>query len=336
MKISNEAKVGILAVCAILLLVIGFNFLKGKQVFSRNPTIYAVFPNIGSLEKSNIVTINGLPVGTVYDFKPADKEVNNIIVEIHLTRDVNIPSNSIAFIDASLVGSAHIAVEKGDANTYLKPGDTISTRLDAGLLGNIRTQLAPTITRVNETVDSLKLVLGSIHAIFDTSTNANLQTMIAHLSYTSAHLSRLLNAETGMVAQVAGNLNAVTGNLARNNEQISASIRNIEMATSNIANAPIPQTVAALQNTIEELKGTVGRLDKNLNNNNGTLGKLMNDQKLYEQMNQAALSLEILLDDIRVHPKRYVNISVFGGKNKPDPLTSPSSKDTAGVTLGKQ
>jgi phospholipid/cholesterol/gamma-HCH transport system substrate-binding protein len=336
MKISNEAKVGVLAVLAILILVIGFNFLKGKQIFSRKPTIYAVFPNIGSLEKSNIVTINGLPVGTVYDFKPADKEVNNIIVEIHLTRDVNIPANSVAYIDASLVGSAHISVEKGDANRYLQPGDTISTRLDAGLLGNIRTQLAPTITRVNETVDSLKLVLGSIHSIFDPTTNANLQTMIAHLTQSSAHLSRLLNAETGMVAQVAGNLNAVTGNLAKNNEQISASIRNVEVATSNIANAPIQQTIAALQTTIEELKGTVSRLDKNLNNNNGTLGKLMNDQKLYQQMNQAALSLEILLDDIRMHPKRYVNISVFGGKNKPDPLTSPSLKDTAGVTLGKQ
>lgn len=336
MKISNEAKVGILAVIAILILVIGFNFLKGKQIFSRKPTIYAVFPNIGSLEKSNSVTINGLPVGTVYDFKPADKEVNNIIVEIQLTRDVLIPSNSVAFIDASLVGSAHIAIEKGDAKTYLKPGDKISTRLDAGLLGNLRTQLTPTITRVNETVDSLKLVLGSIHAIFDPSTNANLQTMIAHLANSSIHLSRLLHAESGLVAQTAGNLNSVTGNLAKNNEQISASLRNIEVATSNIANAPIQQTVTALQGTIEELKATVGRLDKNLNNNNGTLGKLMNDQKLYTQLNQAALSLEILLDDIRVHPKRYVNISVFGGKNKPDPLSSPSTKDTAEVTLGKQ
>lgn len=328
MKISNEAKVGTLAIIAVLILVIGFNFLKGKQVFSRQPTIYAVFANVGSLEKSNIVKINGLPIGTVYDFMPADKEVNNIIVEIHLTRDVNIPANSVAFIDASLVGSAHIAIEKGNANTYLQPGDTISTRLDAGLIGNIRTQLTPTITRVNETVDSLKVVLGSIHAIFDPSTNQNLQNMIASLTYTSAHLERLMNAESGMVAQVAGNLNAVTGNLARNNEQISSSIRNIETATSNLANTPIQQTVTSLQGTIEELKGTIGRLDRNINNNNGTLGRLMNDQKLYDQMNQAALSLEILLDDIRTHPKRYVNISVFGGRNKGGPITSPEIKDT--------
>lgn len=336
MKISNEAKVGILAVIAILILVIGFNFLKGKQIFSNKPTIFAVFPNIGSLEKSNTVTINGLPVGTVYDFAPADKEVNNIIVEIQLTRDVNIPANSVAYIDASLVGAANIAIEKGDANRYLKTGDTISTRLDAGLIGNIRTQLSPTLSRVNETIDSLKFVLGSIHSIFDRSTNANLQTMIAHLAYSSAHLSRLLNEETGMIAQVAGNLNSVTGNLASNNEQISASIKNIEATTANLANAPIQQTVTSLQTTIEELRASVSRLDKNLNNSNGTLGKLMNDQKLYEQMNQAALSLEILLDDIRMHPKRYVNISVFGGKNKPDPLTSPSLKDTTGVSLGKQ
>ena len=93
--------------------------------------------------------------------------------------------------------------------------------------------------------------------------------------------------------------------------------------------------MAALEGTITELKNTVTRLDKNINNSNGTLGKLMNDQKLYEQMNSAALSLEILLDDLRVHPKRYVNISLFGGKNKPDPLTSPVAKDTLSTASGQ-
>src|SRR5436305_6282441 len=125
MKLSNETKVGLLAIIAIILLVLGFNFLKGKSLFSKTPVLYAVFKNIGSLEKSNQVKINGLPIGTVYNFGPADKEVNNILVEIHLTRDVAIPSNSVAFIDGAIVGASFSNVEKGNTNTYLKSGDTI-------------------------------------------------------------------------------------------------------------------------------------------------------------------------------------------------------------------
>jgi phospholipid/cholesterol/gamma-HCH transport system substrate-binding protein len=336
MKINNETKVGILAIISILILVLGFNFLKGKKIFSKQPVLFAIFKNIGSLEKSNQVKINGLPVGTVYNYEPTDKEVSSVLVEIHMNRELNIPSNSTAFIDGSFVGSAFIAIEKGPSNTFLKPGDTISTRLDAGLLGDLKTQLSPTITRVNETVDSLKFVLGKINSIFDPRTNGNIQTLIANLALSSAGLQRLLNAETGMVAQAMGNLNSVSSNLARNNDQITQSIRNVEITTGNLANARIQETVAALEGTINELKNTISRLDKNINNNNGTLGKLMNDKKLYDQMNQAALSLEILLDDVRVHPKRYVNITVFGGKTKSEALTSPATKDTVAIVTGKK
>src|SRR5688572_31986491 len=99
MKITNEVKVGLLAITAILILIFGFNFLKGSNVFSKPRTLFARFPDIGALEKSNQVKINGLTVGSVYDFKPADKEVNSIVVEIHLNDGIEVPKNSIAFID---------------------------------------------------------------------------------------------------------------------------------------------------------------------------------------------------------------------------------------------
>ena len=331
MKISNEAKVGLLAIAAILALVFGFNFLKGKNIFSRTPTIYAVFESIGSLKKANEVKINGLPIGTVYDLQPVDKEVNKIMVEIHLSRDINIPRNSIAFIDGALVGDAYINIEKGGANTYLQPGDTISTRLDQGLMASLQSQLSPTVTRVNETLDSLKLTIGKLNSIFDPNTNNNLQTIIARMAVTSAHLQTMLDAQNGALAQSLANVNAVTGNLARNNDAITSSIRNVELTTSNLANARIQETVAALESTIGELRGTAEQLKGSINRINstdGTLGALMNDRKLYDQFQRAALGLEILLDDVRVHPKRYVNISVFGGKSGAEPLTSPAVKDT--------
>ncbi len=331
MKISNEAKVGILAVVAILVLVLGFNFLKGKSLFSKTPTIYAVFANLGGLEKSNQVKINGLAVGTVYNFAPKDKEVSSIIVEIHLTRDINIPLNSIAFIDASLVGASHITIEKGDVNEYLKSGDTISTKIEGGIIGDLKTQLTPTLTRINQTLDSLRRAISGIGAIFDPATNSNVQTLVARMAISSAHLQELLNAQTGALAKSLNNLNSVTGNLAKNNETISSSLRNVEVTTTKLANAPIEETLQDLQSTINEFKGTATELKNTitqLNSKDGSLGLLMNDRKLYDQINKVALSAEILVDDIRLHPKRYVNISLIGGRSKPDPITSPSLKDT--------
>jgi phospholipid/cholesterol/gamma-HCH transport system substrate-binding protein len=334
MKLSNETKVGLLAIVAILILIFGFNFLKGKSLFSKTPVLYAVFKNIGSLEKSNLVKINGLPIGTVYNYGPADKEVNSIIVEIHLTRDVNIPKNSVAFIDGAIVGASFINVEKGTSTVFLKSGDTINTRLDLGLLGDLKTQLSPTVGRVNETLDSLKMTIGALNSVFDPNTKNNLRSLINNLTITSAQLEQLLNTQTGALAQTLGNLNSVTSNLAKNNDAISSTIRNLEVTTSKLANANIDGTIAALQSTINELKSTIS----NFNSNKGTLGLLMNDRQLYDRLNgvatrlnTTALSAEILLDDIRTHPKRYVNISVFGGKAKGEPLTSPAAKDTVPV-----
>lgn len=331
MKITNEVKIGILAIAAIVVLVIGFNFLKGSNVFSKPYTLYARFPNIGSLEKSNQVKINGLTVGSVYTFKAADKEVNSIIVEIHLDEGIAIPDSSIAFIDGTVLGAAYINIEKGRANSYLQTGDTISTKLELSLMSDLKAQVAPTITRLNETFDSLKVTIGGLNSLFDPNTKSNLRALITNLTVSSAELAELMNVQSGALSQSLGNINTITGNLARNNDAITSSIRNVEVTTSRLANANIEGTVAALQGTINELKNTVSRF----NNNNGTLGLLMNDRKLYDdlqtainRMNQTMLGAEILLDDVRIHPKRYLNFSVFGGKNKGEPITSPAAKDS--------
>jgi phospholipid/cholesterol/gamma-HCH transport system substrate-binding protein len=158
--------------------------------------------------------------------------------------------------------------------------------------------------------------------------------LLANLTVTSAELAQLLNVQSGALSQSLANVNAITSNLARNNDAITSSIRNVEVTTSRLANANIEGTVAALQGTINELKNTITRF----NSNDGTLGLLMNDRKLYDELqgsvnrvNQTMLGAEILLDDIRIHPKRYLNFSVFGGKNKGEPITSPAAKDSTPV-----
>ena len=117
MKISNETKVGALTIVALALLFIGFNYLKGKDLFSTSRKLYAVFTDLGTLEKSNEVKINGLPVGSVYQKQEKDKDVSAIVVTINLTRDINIPRNSVAYISSSLVGSSFIVIERGNAKS---------------------------------------------------------------------------------------------------------------------------------------------------------------------------------------------------------------------------
>ena len=324
MKINNETKVGILAVVAIVLLVLGFNFFKGKQVFKKDTHIHAVFTKLGSLDKSNSVKINGLPIGTVYDFAPTDKEVSAIVVTINLTKDVNIPKDSKAYIAAGLVGSSTITIDMGTSNDFLKHGDTIQTIVNEGILGDLTSQVSPTLSKTRDAIDSLKILIGNFNRVLDPNTQHNLQSMIANLNRTSAHVQSLLAAQSIVLAESLGNVNEITGNLAKNSGRINATMQNLETATGKLAQADIQSTLDTLDRTVNNLKTFTNKL----NSTEGTLGLMMNDKTLYNNINYAIISLETLMDDIRVNPKRYVNISVFGGRNKGGPITSPEIKDT--------
>ena len=324
MKINNETKVGILAVVAIILLVLGFNFLKGNQVFKKDTHILAVFDKLGTLDKSNSVKINGLPIGTVYDFAPTDKEVSAIIVTINLTKDVNIPKDSRAYITAGLVGASTITIDMGSSNVFLKHGDTIQTIVNEGILGDLTSQVSPTLSKTRDAIDSLKILIGNFNRVLDPNTQHNLQSIIANLNRTSAHVQSLLAAQSIVLAESLGNVNEITGNLAKNSGRINTTMQNLETASGKLANIEIQSTLDTLDRTVANLKSFTNKL----NSTEGSLGLMVNDKTLYNNINYAIISLETLMDDIRVNPKRYVNISVFGGRNKGGPITSPEIKDT--------
>jgi phospholipid/cholesterol/gamma-HCH transport system substrate-binding protein len=326
MKINRETKVGILTIVALAMLILGFNYLKGMDVFNTSKKIYAIFPKLGSLVKSNEVKINGLTIGTVYDLEPIDKNVSGIKVTISLTRDVNIPVNSVAYISASVVGigSASIIIEKGDATTYLKDGDVLNTRIDEGLFGGISAEVSPTLSRIRNTLDTVSKVLSNVNTVFDAGAKNNLQHAIANLALASNSLNKLLDLESSALAASLNNVNAITGNIKKNNDSMTAIISNTKQFSENLARLELKQTMDTLQSAISQLKSAIGKISST----QGTLGALINDRQLYDRLNSAVLSAEILIDDIRTHPKRYVNVSVFGKKDKGGELTSPAIKDT--------
>jgi phospholipid/cholesterol/gamma-HCH transport system substrate-binding protein len=324
MKINNETKVGLLSILALALLLLGFNFLKGKDIFNSSTKIHAIFDKLGPLEKSNLVKINGVSVGTVYDIEPTDKDISRVDVTISLSRDINIPTNSVAYISPGLVGSSTIFIEKGDAKTYLKNGDILNTRQDNGIFGDFSSQVSPTLVKIRTSLDSLNAVFANINKLFDAGAKANLQQTIANLNMASNSLNKIMDLQHGPLSTTLGNVNDITANFKKNNDSITAILSNTRKFTQRLSALELEQTMDTLQVAISRMKSAIAKISSP----DGTLGALINDRGLYNKIHDVVLSAEILLDDLRAHPKRYVNISVFGKKDKGGALTSPSVKDS--------
>jgi phospholipid/cholesterol/gamma-HCH transport system substrate-binding protein len=325
MKISNETKVGILAIFAITIFILGFNFLKGKDLFNRQQKLFAEFKNLGTLQKSNEVRINGYPVGIVYDYKEKDKNLSGIVVTINLKRDVNIPVNSVATIESELIGSTYINITFGNSVEYLKNYDTLKTDLSASLLSDVKAQLNPTLSKLRDAIDSIKTVLGNTNKFLNSQLKGSLMSTLQNLETSTGSLKIMLNTEKGPLASSLNNVQSITENLKRNNDSITQTISTIKRAANKFTELDIQSTIDELKNTLLTMKGVVSKL----NSNDNTLGKLMNSKDLYDQIQKNLNSLETLTDDLRVHPKRYTGNIIFNRKDKTGPLTSPTVKDSA-------
>jgi len=319
-KISNETKIGVLAVVALAALILGFNFLKGSSLIQHTKHLYAVFDNVEGLEVSNAVQIDGLAIGSITAINESDKDLSNgIVVTITLKKDVHIPRNSTAEINSGFISAATIVISRGDDKQYLDNGDTIETKKKANLFAQVQSSVNPVILKLGGTLTSLDSLIEVIGTMFDPRLKNNFGSIVANMAATSAELQRLLNTQTGAIAQSLKNMNDFTGNLAKNNDRITHTLDNLEKASDSLAASRIPQTVETLQTTMNELRSAINKI----NSTNGSLGLLINDKGLYQNMVGTTRSLNILLDDLRAHPRRYVNISVFGGKKDKGYLTAP-------------
>lgn len=325
MKISNETKVGALTAIAIVVLILGFNYLKGKNLTERSDKLYAIFPSVRGLAVSNAVLINGLQVGKVSEMYEKDKNLSGIIISINLTKDINIPRNSVVTITSELLGSTALDIVLGDSRNYAKDGDTLSTRENLSVVGEFTKSVNPAINNANQALIQLQMLIKRLNEIVDPRTQTNIQGIVGSLNATSQSLDRLLNDRNGSLAKSLNNVELITGNLAKNNDKINAVLTNLDKASGNFANLKLDEAVESLKNTMVKLDNAVEKIDSK----QGTLGLLLNDSKLYDQLLLTNRSLTTLLDDLRINPKRYVNISVFGRKDKKGPLQVPIYDSTS-------
>jgi phospholipid/cholesterol/gamma-HCH transport system substrate-binding protein len=270
-------------------------------------------------------------VGTVFDIENQTADLSQIVVSIKLNNTYKIPANSVATIQDNPLGTNSIAIVLGDAKSYLKSEDTIKTAPAASLLGDLMNTLSPLGEQTKQTISDLQKVLVNINKVLDDQNKTNFAQILSNLSFATESLNKslvsvesMLQSQSGSIAQTANNVNSFTKNLNDNNKKINDIINNLDTTTRQLKNADLSKTVKEIQVVVQELTQTL----HNLNNGDGSAAKLLNDPEIYKQLQGTIKSINTLVDDVKTHPKRYVNISVFGKKDKTTPLLKPIADTT--------
>ncbi len=326
MKISNETKIGALTVIAVVFLILGFNFLKGKSVLKTGFFLYAKYGDLKKLAASNPVFANGLQIGTVYSTSTQNPSLKILVVEIKLSQDFNIPANSVASIETNPLGSPALDIQLGSSTNFAKSGDTLRSVDNGGPLASITNKIGPLSDQVTATLVTLDSLMRNFNTLLDTTTKGNIRGVVSNLdritqsaARSTMSLEKLLNVQTGALATSLNNVSEFTANLAKNNAKIDSTLGYLQTTTRNLSQADISGLVGKFKESADTLSNIINRV----NSTNGSLGALLNDKSLYNNLNNVTRSLNILIDDLRAHPKRYVSISIFGGKDKGSYLTQP-------------
>lgn len=315
MKITREIKVAVLVILSIVLFYWGFTFLKGRNLFDNSNKLYAVYDNVAGLVVSAPVTINGLNIGKVntIEMLPDGK----MKVELIITNEqIQIAKSSIAQImDSGLIGGREIAILNNFSDkNYTESGDTLKTSDKLGLTAELANQIGPVKDKVEVLLENANKLISNLNATLDATTQQKLKYAIASLEVTMAEFSQTSKSINGILAENKSKLNTTLTNFEKTSS-------NLNSMSSSLEKAELGATVKKLEATITSVNGMM----TNLEQGKGSMGKLLSDDAMYNNLTKTSKELELLLQDLRLNPTRYVNVSVFGKKNKPyiAPTTEP-------------
>ncbi|MBX7201825.1 MAG: MCE family protein [Bacteroidia bacterium] len=319
-KLSKEARTGIIVLAAIAMFYFGINYLKGVNIFSPARSFYAVFDNADFLLPSAPVTINGLQVGVVEDVYFADGASNKVVVRLRVSnRDLKIPSDTRAHIKSDLLGTRTMYLEVGRSDKLLGRGDTLTGILDSAFTDQLTTTILPLKDKVESLVVSIDSVLGVIRGVFNHKTQQGLvvsfesiNRSVLKLEHTVNEVDLLVGNERTKLGDIFTNIRSITENIRLNNDKLTNVFSNLDKITDDLARSNVSKTMADLQQSVSSLQQVMQRIEKG----EGTIGQLMTNDSLFHHLDGSAKSLDRLLEDMRLHPNRYVHFSVFGRKEK--------------------
>jgi ABC-type transport system involved in resistance to organic solvents, periplasmic component len=329
MKIPKEIKIAVLGIIAIVVFIAGYNFLKGSNLFSSTKVVFAEYDDAENVSPSSFVQLKGINIGSVSNLYLSKSNNGKVTIEMMLDKDVFIPEDSKAqIVTLDLLGTKAISILPGQSSVGLSHGKFLTGEVKEGAIDGLSEKAAPIMDQAKVTIGNLDHTITSINNILDENTQQSLKRSIAQLNQSMTDLNRLtheLNAQKKVITNTLANFNSFSANLEKNNKTINSILSNAEKTTDKLSKVEIEQTVTELKSAIEKLKTT---LDK-VNNGNGSLALLMNDDKLYRNLKNTLSTANNLLYDINARPSRYINVNLIGRKQKNEcpPQAAPNSND---------
>lgn len=322
-KISKEVRVGIVTAIAIGFFIYGFNYLKGKDLFSTQRKFYAVYNDIDGLVEANPLLINGYKVGIVGKIKLVQDTSSRVIITLLLDDAVLIPKNSIAkVISSDILGSKAVQLILGSGTDYVVEGDTLLSAQEDNLKQSVNKTIAPLQRKAEGLIASIDSVLVVVQQVFNESARQNLaksfesiKQAITSLETTSYRLDTLVISEKLKISSILTKINVLATTLAGNSDKLSNVINNFSDISDSLAKSNLTSAVNNADIALSQASGIMNKI----NRGEGTMGMLINNDSLYRKLDKSAEDLDKLLLDLRINPERYVRVSVFGRKDKNKP-----------------
>ncbi|RNC88666.1 MAG: MCE family protein [Allomuricauda sp.] len=306
MKLSREVKTAIIVLIGIFLFILGYSYLKSSSIFDDSKTFYAVYDHVGGLQAGTQVSINGLTVGNINSIKFKDTS-GKLLVTFSVNSDFEFSKNSKAeLFDTGIIGGKGIQIiPVFDGAAIAQSGDTLVSSVKPGITALVQEKLTPLQMKVEGAVSNADSLLMNFNTILDDPTKRELQEAIVGLN--------------NLIQSFQTTSKAMNDLLENNKQQLDNSIKNVNNMTENFSKLSDSLAGAGLASTMKNLQTTVTSLNsilKKVESGEGSLGKLTKDEELYTNLANASRELDLLLQDFRLNPKRYVNVSVFGKKQK--------------------
>ncbi|TFF39596.1 MlaD family protein [Mucilaginibacter psychrotolerans] len=313
MKISNETKIGALTAVSITILILCYSFLKGNDVFSGSNKFYAVYRSVEGLTVSKPVLVNGFQIGRVSKMQFSDKD-GRTTVEFKINSEYDVPDNTLARLESTdLLGGKAIVFELGNHTVLAQSGDT----LRADIQGSLAESLQPIQRKAEVLITKVDSAMGAINHILNPDFQKNVDRSFASiansletLEATTKKIDALVGAQSGHIDAIMANAEATSGNLKASTVHLDGIASNFKKFSSDLAESNIKQTMDNANKAVADLQSVLAKV----NSTQGSLGLLMNDTKLYDNLNNASKNLDNLMIDLKAHPSRYVHFSVFGKK----------------------
>lgn len=307
-KITNEVKVGVTAFLTIVVFILLYNFLKGKDVFKTTSYYYTVYDKVGGLAESSPVEVNGFKVGVVQSIRFTDAETGRLLVVFSVDRNFRLPKNTVAEITAvSILGGMKVQFVYGNGPGFYDAGDTIPGRLAPSITEMIDNEIIPVKDKLASLIVEVDSVMSSVDKLMDEDFRNNLSGTLNHLNGTAGTIDRVLTSKEKELKLTLDNVNSFTAMLAGNAAKMDKTFSNLESISDTLASADIYGTVSKLKASLDQTSKMLG----SLNEGKGSAGRLLTSDSLYTNLSNSLESLNLLLKDMKENPKRYVHFSLF-------------------------